>query len=772
MSDAEPIRVLVTLHQGSGSGAVNSTLQLAVELARTGVGVRFACPPDSPVAAAAQAQGLEVLPLTLEPRRRWSNAARLADLLARHPVDLINAQSSRDREAFTLLGATGRLTIPLVLTRRSWPRTTPLENWFAGRVAARVIAVSEPVRAALEAGGIPGHKLVVVHNGVLTTRIDREVSPEEVEIWRGRIGWEPARRTVGIVARQKDQAVVLRALPWIEQPIRLVLSGLDPGALAVPLPPIPDRHVVVRLPFDSDIRPLYELLEVALHPSRLDALPQAVLEAMALGKPVIASRATGNAVIIRDGIDGLLAEPDSPADWAAQLDRVLSDPAFAGRLGLAARRRAREDFSLDQTVAGTMAVYREVLEPLPVPRAPMRFGDILGAAWNGERGTGNGELLLAYDFPPSGGGIARALGEIARQAGMTVCTGRTDGDLSRDRESGVRVLRAPVDTERLRTVTGLVRWARSADGLARATGSDFVWAGNIKPAGHVARWLNTRRGIPYGLIAHGLDLGIIAEQSVRSGRKRVVARGLFEHAAGIVANSRWTAERCRRLLRELGVPHVAERLRVVLLGADPSRFRPDGPVYPLGPGRWLLTVARLVPHKGIDTAIEAFAVLAASCPDLCYAIVGDGPDRPRLAELARRQGLADRVRFVGSVDEADLPAVYRAAVVYVGLSREEGREVEGFGLSLVEAQAAGRAVVAARSGGIPESVADGESGLLVPAADARSAAEALAHLLSDESRRNALGRAGRQRVERTLNWARVAEELSLAAREFREGPRR
>ena len=134
MRNAEPIRVLVTLHQGGGSGAVNSTLHLALGLAEQGIQVRFACPPDSPVAVEAAARGLEVHPLALEPRRRWANAGRLADLLARHPVDLINAQSSRDREAFTLLGVTGRLPAPLVLTRRSWPRTTPLENWFAGRV--------------------------------------------------------------------------------------------------------------------------------------------------------------------------------------------------------------------------------------------------------------------------------------------------------------------------------------------------------------------------------------------------------------------------------------------------------------------------------------------------------------------------------------------------------------------------------------------------------------------------------------------------------------
>ena len=118
---------------------------------------------------------------------------------------------------------------------------------------------------------------------------------------------------------------------------------------------------MVRLPFDPAIRPLYDLLEVALHPSRWDAFPQAVLEALALGLPVVASDATGNAEIIRPGVDGLLVAPTDPAAWAAALDRLLGDPALAARLGASGRRRAREDFAVDRMLDRTLAVYHAVL---------------------------------------------------------------------------------------------------------------------------------------------------------------------------------------------------------------------------------------------------------------------------------------------------------------------------------------------------------------------------------------------------------------------------
>lgn len=361
----EGLGVLISLHQGGGAGSVNSVLHLALGLQRRGALVRFLCPPDSPVEQAARDGGLEVHPLQLVSGSRFANARRLAEVLARHPVDLINSQGARDREAFGWLGLRGRLPAPLVLTRRSYPRSTRLENWLAGRAATKVIAVSNSVAEILGAKGIPRRKIVVVPNGLMTERIDRPFSGQEMADWRERIEWTPEWRTVGIVARPKDQWVVLEALESVRTPIRLVMAGLDGAALTAPLPPIPERHLVVRLPFIPAIRPLYELLEVVLHPSRWDALPQAVLEAMALGKPVIASDASGNAELITSGVDGVLVPPTDPLKWAEALDRVLNDPELGRRLAAAAVRRARDDFAFDLMLDRTLSVYRAVLDAKP-----------------------------------------------------------------------------------------------------------------------------------------------------------------------------------------------------------------------------------------------------------------------------------------------------------------------------------------------------------------------------------------------------------------------
>jgi glycosyltransferase involved in cell wall biosynthesis len=244
------------------------------------------------------------------------------------------------------------------------PRTFPLENWLVSRVATRVVAVSRSVGEALVRRGTPRRKLVVIPNGLVTERVDRPVPPAAVEEWRRQIRWEPSRRTIGIVARLKDQEVVIRALEHVAIPVRLVLAGVDPsGPLASLTAAAPKRHEVVCVPFTPEVRPLYELLELVLLPSRSEGLSQALLEAMALGKPVIASSSTGNRDLVTDGVDGCLAPPKAPGAWGALIEQLLANPESASRLGASAQRTARVTFSLQHTIDRTAHLYRSLLDP-------------------------------------------------------------------------------------------------------------------------------------------------------------------------------------------------------------------------------------------------------------------------------------------------------------------------------------------------------------------------------------------------------------------------
>jgi phosphatidylinositol alpha-1,6-mannosyltransferase len=180
----------------------------------------------------------------------------------------------------------------------------------------------------------------------------------------------------------------------------------------------------------------------------------------------------------------------------------------------------------------------------------------------------------------------------------------------------------------------------------------------------------------------------------------------------------------------------------------------------------MLTVARLTSHKGIDTGLRALAELAPSHPDLRYAVVGAGKRHAELEALAAELEVGDKVRFLTHVPDDDLPGIYNLADVYLGVSRLADSSVEGFGISLVEASACAVPVIGGRSGGIPDAVREGETGLLVDPTDPQAVARAVDAVLSNPSLAGKLGGGGRRAVETHFNWDRVTKEMIRIADEF------
>jgi len=388
-------------------------------------------------------------------------------------------------------------------------------------------------------------------------------------------------------------------------------------------------------------------------------------------------------------------------------------------------------------------------------------------------------LLLAFNFPPLGGGIARWMGELALRYpphSLIVSTGRHGGSDASDPRFPQPIDHAAIRATRLRTLNGLALWTARADRLARRTRPGFVWCAELKPAGYPARWLRARYGLPYGVIVHGTELLLLQAKMSRSRFKRWTARQLLGGAAVVVANSRWTADLARSVLSALGRPALARDVRVVPLGTTPSHFRPGidpRPVrakYGLDGGPWLLTVSRLDTHKGIDTVIRALPAVRAAFPAVRYAVAGVGSRGPEFARLAAELGLEDAVKFLGFVADAELPAVYNAADLYVGASRRYDLLAEGFGIALVEASACGLAVVAGDSGGVADAVRDGETGILVDPDDPAAVAAGITRLLADDAARRRMGAAGRRAVETRYNWDRVAADVIRIDGEFRRGP--
>lgn len=211
----------------------------------------------------------------------------------------------------------------------------------------------------------------------------------------------------------------------------------------------------------------------------------------------------------------------------------------------------------------------------------------------------------------------------------------------------------------------------------------------------------------------------------------------------MVANSRAAASQ----LMAQGVP--AAHIDVIPNGIELSMF----PVRHHRPRpRKVAVVARLWQEKRIDVLIAAAPRVLARYPDVEFQIVGDGPCRDQLIAQARDTGVLPHIEFIGHRD--DVPAILAGSDLFVLPSESEASPNVIF-----EAMAAGLPVVASRVGGIPELVADGVTGLLVPPADPNALAAALLDLLDQPGRAMAFGKAARARIEQQYSFERMVAQF-------------
>jgi phosphatidylinositol alpha-1,6-mannosyltransferase len=382
-------------------------------------------------------------------------------------------------------------------------------------------------------------------------------------------------------------------------------------------------------------------------------------------------------------------------------------------------------------------------------------------------------FLLTDEFPPIQTGVARMMGEIARRyprGELLVSTGQhrdsQDADTRYGGAGGAIIDRLPLPSRTLKTLPGLLFWSRRVATLARQHKPRFAWCDSIRPCAYPAKWVHERVKVKYGVLVHGGDLLKELHAIHHSALARKTAKALLGSAEAVVANSQWTREQAQTVLRELGLDPLAEQVKLVPLGTDPEQFKPGLDVrevrarYRMNGEPWVITVARLEPYKGIDTAMKAVAECRRGGLAVNYMVVGAGKKKKTYVKLAQELDIADAVRFVGNVPDPDLPLLLNAASAYIGVSRRaDGTRVEGFGVALAEASACGLPVIAGQSGGLAEAVRDGETGLVVDPDDAGAVAAAVKRLLEDQLLARRLGQGGRKAIETHYNWDRVIRDL-------------
>jgi len=284
-------------------------------------------------------------------------------------------------------------------------------------------------------------------------------------------------------------------------------------------------------------------------------------------------------------------------------------------------------------------------------------------------------------------------------------------------------------------------------------------------AAHTAMFVKAVSGIPFSMTAHGQDF--MSDLGNDELLRELCAGAEFVGAETDFSRD-LLAARC---------PESRSKIFRVYNGIDLSRF-PWRDVLLHVPGRAearpskirFLSVGRLVAFKGFDILIDACAELQKQRINFDCEIIGDGALREELEESARRQDLRERIHFAGEQSQNYVRSALRDCDVFVLASAPDERGASDiFPTVIAEAMATGKPVVSTTVAGIPELVANGETGLLVPPGDARALANAMEQLAGNENLRGDFGRAGRLRIEQKFTIEKTIEPLLERFEQITEG---
>lgn len=264
--------------------------------------------------------------------------------------------------------------------------------------------------------------------------------------------------------------------------------------------------------------------------------------------------------------------------------------------------------------------------------------------------------------------------------------------------------------------------------------------------------LNKKYGVPYIVFTYAMEI----EEWEKTKKKKLIQA--LTHAQSVV----YINDHTKSKLEALGV--TSDKLVEVQPGVEETYLNAseNGDVlekYDIEKP-YIIIVARLIPRKGVDDLITAYSKLEqTTLGDVQLVIVGEGPEKERLQQLSRQ--LFVQPKFLGHVDEADLPALLAGASVFALTPKNVDGDIEGFGIVYLEANAAGTPVIGTKHGGVPGAVVDNETGLLVEEGDADGIKGALEKLLLDTTLAIRLGDEGQKRARQRFIWKVQAKKLDL-----------
>ncbi len=368
-------------------------------------------------------------------------------------------------------------------------------------------------------------------------------------------------------------------------------------------------------------------------------------------------------------------------------------------------------------------------------------------------------LIITNDFPPRDGGIQTFVFEMAQRFNpqdVIVMTSHYDGDTEFDSTLPYLVIRTKttvlVPNKRARTL---------AEKIIAEHGVTSVVFGAAAPLALLAPALRKVGVTRMVAITHGHEAGWAITP---------VTRQLIRRIGNSVNHMTYLGDYTRSKIAPVLSPDAQSRMVQLTPGVDPEIFHPrnrelaESMRNQLGIGQRpvVVCVSRLMKRKGQDALIAAFPKILESVGDAVLVIVGGGAYKDALVKQAKRSSAHSSIIFAGKVPFNELPAWYAVGDVFAMpcRTRNAGWDVEGLGIVFLEASATGLPVVAGDSGGAPDAVLDGQTGMVVSGRNSEEVSQTIVRLLQDPNLRTTMGAAGREWVMKQWTWSHSYDILS------------
>ena len=693
----------------------------------------------------------------------------LVRYLKKEQIDLIQTYFLQADILGSLAGKYTRVR-RIIATRRDegfWRSKRQLAlNRYFNRYASRILANSQAVKQAVRTNEeVSSRKIHVIYNGVdLTKYFPSSTLRTET---RQKLGISDNEFAIGMVANMRHEVkghrFLIKALALIRKEmsnVRLVLVG--DGSLERRL----ERYAahlgildqILFLGSRRDITPLINAMDLVCAPSLSEGFSNTIVEAMAVGKPVVATNVGGNPEIVLNDETGYLVRPRDGKAIAEKIISLIQDSETRSAMGEAARKRVEMYFTIEKMAKD----YEEFYAGLTGSESEDRKQRVKFISEESKKGSLErrvrrkkvgvekpsyaSEPVLSTDRRRSHrfrvlyliwsldlGGAEQVVVDLVKGLSkqdfkpIVCCLSEKGRNASLVEREGVKVFalhkRPKFDPFLISKLTRLIRNER-IDLIHTHLFTANLW-------GRIAAKLT---GVPVVSSEHGMDhwrkrFHLALDSWLTPVNKRVI----------------FVSDAVKRFYMNRN-HSLNGKSKVIYNGINTLEFQQSFDKETVKESLGLLkteqvigTVGRLVPEKAHVDFMEAIQMLKEERKDIMGLIIGEGELLDKLKKQAEKDHLQKHILFAGF--RSDLPKVYQAMDVFVLCSLREGLP-----LTALEAMAAGVPVVATAVGGIPEVITDGRDGLLVPPSDSQALAKAISRILSDQELRESLVQNAKQKV--------------------------